>query len=82
MRPGRALDGSVELGTFGRQDEEVEAPDAAGLLEGRLELGAAVELDSLDLDGASAMSLSRSAVAPCAVARVATAPTIHLATGS
>ncbi len=43
-----ALDGAVELGAFGRQDEEGEAFVGVGLLEGGLELRAAVDLNGFD----------------------------------
>ncbi len=77
-----ALDGAVELGALGREDEEGKISGAAGLLEAGLELRSAVDLEPVTVKGASAMSLSRSDVAHLAVARVKTAATVHLATGS
>jgi hypothetical protein len=45
------------------------------------ELGAAIDLDAIDLEGASAMSLSAKPAERLAVARKATPATVHLATG-
>ena len=76
-----ALDGAVELRPLGRQDEQAEALVAAGLFEGCHELGTAIDVDALDDDGMSATTLSRKAAVRLAVARPATAATVHLATG-
>src|SRR5690606_15559273 len=46
-----SFDGAVELGAFGREDEEREAADLAGGLELSPELGAAVDLDTGDREG-------------------------------
>ncbi len=53
VSPGRlgALDASVEVGPLGRQDDEFEAFVAAVVFEDRHELGSAVDLDPLDLEG-------------------------------
>src|SRR5690606_24899280 len=46
-----ALDGAVELGAFGGQDVEGDGALSAGVLELGHELGSAVHLDSVDLEG-------------------------------
>src|SRR5581483_11335309 len=46
-----AFDGAVELGGLGRQDVEREVALLAGGLELGLELGAAVDLEGVDLVG-------------------------------
>ena len=45
-----ALDASIEVGTFGRQDDELEAFGLAMILEDGHELGSSVDLDSFDLE--------------------------------
>jgi hypothetical protein len=46
-----AFDGAVEIGPFGRQDDEFEAICAAMVFEGRHELGSSVDLDAFDRKG-------------------------------
>ena len=46
-----ALDATVEAGPLRRQDDEFEAFVAAMVLEDGHELGSAVDLDCLDLEG-------------------------------
>jgi hypothetical protein len=43
-----ALDGTVEVGAFGRQDDEFEDVGATMVLEGRRELGSTIDLDAFD----------------------------------
>ena len=77
-----AFDVAVELGPLRRQDEEAQVALSACVLELGPELRPAIDLDTLDVEGTSAMSLSRRAAAQRAVARPATRATVHFATGS
>ena len=54
-----AFDVAVELGPLRRQDEEAQVALSACVLELGPELRPAIDLDALDAEGTSAMSLSR-----------------------
>jgi hypothetical protein len=84
VSPGRlgALDAAVEVGSFGRQNEKLEAARVEFLLKDGSELAPTIDRMPLTSKGASVMSLSRRLLADCAEALVATLPIVHLATGS
>ena len=84
VSPGElgAFDAAVEVGTFWRQDHELEAVFLAMILEDGHELGSAVDLDAFDLERSGGDELVEQGFAALAVASAATWPRVHLATGS